>query len=116
MLRQNPTLKPNGDEHVTGRGNKWLVIKDLQSFNDFSGDKKSAKTPLHHQRPRSLRRRRKMAKNKASKIASDRAQQQVADLYRRLRDDAAKIAYSTFGPQDPDSEQVEEELTGVEEQ
>ena len=55
-----------------------------------------------------------MAKNKASKIAADRAQQQVADLYRRLRNDAATIAYSTFGSQDPDVEDVEEELTGEE--
>ena len=55
-----------------------------------------------------------MAKSKASKIASDRAQEQVANLFRRLRNDAATIAYSTFGAQDPDVEDVEEELTGEE--
>jgi Flp pilus assembly protein TadG len=51
-----------------------------------------------------------MAKNKASKIAEDVAQKRVADLYTRLRENAAKIAYSTYGTQDPDMEKVDEEL------
>lgn len=53
-----------------------------------------------------------MPTNETNKIAEDRAQEKVADLYRRLRENAIKIAYSTFGAQDPDIEQVEEEMTG----
>jgi hypothetical protein len=53
-----------------------------------------------------------MATNKPSKIPQDESRAKVAELYRRLRENASKIAYSTFGTQDPDLEQVEKELSG----
>ena len=51
-----------------------------------------------------------MAKTQSDGFAGTKARQKVGDLYRRLRDDAVKMAFSTFGAIDPDIEQVEKEL------
>tara|TARA_R100000664_G_scaffold9989_1_gene16576 strand:- start:4350 stop:4523 length:174 start_codon:yes stop_codon:yes gene_type:complete len=51
-----------------------------------------------------------MAKTPSDGFAATKARQKVGDLYRKLRDDAVKMALSTFGAADPDIEQVEKEL------
>ena len=51
-----------------------------------------------------------MAEKPSDAFAGTKARAKVGDLYRRLRDDAIKIAFSTYGAADPDIEQVEKEL------
>jgi|TARA_R110000744_G_scaffold43517_2_gene97547 hypothetical protein len=51
-----------------------------------------------------------MAEKPSDAFAGTRARAKVGDLYRRLRDDAIKIAFSTYGAADPDLEQVDKEL------
>lgn len=49
-----------------------------------------------------------MAQAKDREFASTKARAAVSSLYRKLRDDAARFALSTFGEADPDLEQLDE--------
>ena len=51
-----------------------------------------------------------MAQNKNDQIAQDEVRSKVADLYQKLRKDAAQVALSTFGAVDPGLEKIDGEL------